>query len=154
MLSGIKKQIGFTLVELLIAIALIGILLSLALPAFNNTVANASLTSNVNLLVGAINLARSEAVERNASITFSVSGDGSQWQITEGANLIQTYSPDQKRMSYDGNGFTSMVILPTGFRQLPASAVQLDFCNEEINSGRRVTISVSGSPSVSTLGGC
>lgn len=58
------KSGGFTLVELFIALAVAAVLLTLAAPAFLDTIARARLDSASSSLVGAIQLARSEAVKR------------------------------------------------------------------------------------------
>ncbi len=59
-----RKSGGFTLVELFIAMAVAAVLLALAAPAFLDTIARARLDSASSSLVGAIQLARSEAIKR------------------------------------------------------------------------------------------
>ncbi len=69
---------GFTLIELMIAVALAGILTALAVPAFNNFVLNDRDIGQVNSLVSSLNYARSEAIKRDVStgITICPSVDG------------------------------------------------------------------------------
>jgi len=69
---------GFTLVELLVTIAVAAILAALALPAFNNFILNDRDSSQINSLVSSFNYARSEAVKRNTSYGVEVcpSSDG------------------------------------------------------------------------------
>jgi type IV fimbrial biogenesis protein FimT len=59
---------GFTLVELIVGVALVAILLTLAVPSFQNLTSNNRITSHTNELVMAINMARSEAVKRNVRV--------------------------------------------------------------------------------------
>lgn len=67
---------GFTLPELMITIAIAGILLGVAIPSFTSIVASNRLTTHTNQLVTTLNLARSEAVKRGLRITICKSTDG------------------------------------------------------------------------------
>lgn len=71
--SGVRErrgQGGFTLVELMIGLAVAAILLVIALPSFRSITATNRLVTTANELVGAINVARMEAIKRNASVQF------------------------------------------------------------------------------------
>ena len=72
------KLHGFTLIELMVIIAIAGVLLSLAAPGFISFQRNSELTSLANKMFGSINSARSEAMKsgRNA---FVVPNDSSSW---------------------------------------------------------------------------
>ena len=59
---------GFTLIELIIVVALAAIMMTLAVPSFQSIVANNRITSHTNELVMAINMGRSEAVKRNVRV--------------------------------------------------------------------------------------
>jgi len=63
-----NKQTGFSLVELVVALAVLSIILSLAAPSFSGPMKNARLSARFNDMVGALQLARSEAVKRNAPV--------------------------------------------------------------------------------------
>ena len=67
---------GFTLVELLVTFAVAGILMAIAVPAFNSFVLNDRDIGQINSLVSSFNYARSEAVKRAAGITVCPSVDG------------------------------------------------------------------------------
>ena len=61
---------GFTIVELMITVAVASILLAIAVPSFNQMIVSGRLTTQANEMVGALSLARSEAIKRNANVTF------------------------------------------------------------------------------------
>ncbi|WP_267897511.1 GspH/FimT family pseudopilin [Dyella psychrodurans] len=61
---------GFTVVELMITLAVATILMVVAIPSFNNMINSNRLTTAANELVGALNAARMEAIKRNADTQF------------------------------------------------------------------------------------
>lgn len=65
----INKISGFTLVELMITVAIAMILVTLAIPSFSLMINNAKVTSLTNEFVAALNLARSEALKRSNTVT-------------------------------------------------------------------------------------
>jgi len=68
---------GFTLIELMVAIFISAIVLTMAVPSFTATVQNNRVTAQVNDFVSTLNLARSEAIKRGARVTVCKSADGS-----------------------------------------------------------------------------
>jgi type IV fimbrial biogenesis protein FimT len=66
------RQAGFTLVELMIVVALVAILLALAAPSFRETLARNRLEGVAGELATDFQYARSEAVARNAQVGLFV----------------------------------------------------------------------------------
>lgn len=62
------KRRGFSLIELLAVVAVLGILLVLVTPAFNSIATSSSITQATNLISGQIELARQLAAVRNRTI--------------------------------------------------------------------------------------
>ena len=91
---------GFTIVELMITVAVAAILLIIAVPSFNNIINSNRLTTATNTLVNALNTARMEAIKRNASVQFcsnstanNTSGNlGAGCGTSSGAVVVQTTS--------------------------------------------------------------
>jgi prepilin-type N-terminal cleavage/methylation domain len=61
---------GFTLVELMITVAVAAVLVMIAVPSFNNIINANRLSTAANEIVGALNVARMEAIKRNAGTQF------------------------------------------------------------------------------------
>jgi|JI10StandDraft_1071094.scaffolds.fasta_scaffold23764_6 type IV fimbrial biogenesis protein FimT len=75
--SSTRFQRGVTVLELMVAVAIVGIALSLALPSFNDSIERNRVVSTVNEMVGAMNLVRAEAIRTNRTATFCASADQS-----------------------------------------------------------------------------
>lgn len=69
-------NLGFTLVELMVTIAIVAILSAIALPSFSNSIRNNRLATTTNEFIAAVNLARSEAVKSNRTGQVCASSDG------------------------------------------------------------------------------
>lgn len=67
---------GFTMVELLITMAVLAVVLALAVPSFQGIMNRNRLTASANELVSALQTARMEAVRRNKRVALCPSTDG------------------------------------------------------------------------------
>ena len=65
-----KRYAGFTLIELMITVAIAAIVMAIGIPSFRETINQNRLTTATNELVGALNLARSEAIKRGVRVTL------------------------------------------------------------------------------------
>lgn len=91
-----KQQSGFTLVELMVAIAIFGILAAIALPNFSQMIQSQKVRGASSDLFGALIYARSEAIKRNTSI--SVVRTGAAWEAgwtvqTAGGAVLKRQDP-------------------------------------------------------------
>lgn len=156
---------GFSLIELMVTVALISILLTLGVPSFSAILRNMTLTSQANNFVAAINLARSEAIRRNAAVTLSATASNltqnhweSGWQIwvdrngngtLDNGELLRLF-PDMgagtlvsntSLVRFSGNGFLD------GRQQVAlVFSLQPPECAQE--ASRDITITPAGRPSI------
>ena len=71
-----KNNHGFTLIELIVTLAVVSILLLTGIPMLNQMTNNNRLVTQINNIAGSLALARSEAIKRGRSITLCGSTDG------------------------------------------------------------------------------
>jgi type IV fimbrial biogenesis protein FimT len=88
--NGRLASRGFTLMELMFTIAVAGILLAVAVPSFQDMIANNRLVSQSTEIVAAMNFARSEAISKNATVrvcrsnleaSTSCAGSAGEWDF-------------------------------------------------------------------------
>lgn len=70
-----RRLDGFTLLELMVTLAVAAILVTIAIPSYRGLVQRNTLTASVNDLVGDLNYARSEAVTRGQNVYLCKSKD-------------------------------------------------------------------------------
>lgn len=75
----LSKSIGFTLIELMVTVAIATILMLVAIPSLTTFRRNAELTSATNTLVASINAARGEAMKRGVSAMVVPTNNGTAW---------------------------------------------------------------------------
>jgi type IV fimbrial biogenesis protein FimT len=109
---------GVTLIELLTALTVLGVLMAIAAPSFRQFTANSRTTAATNQLVTALNMARSEALRRSSNVVVCTSSnqatcsgstdwvDG--WIVFADLNRNGTVDADELVQSWSGvnNGFT------------------------------------------------
>ena len=82
-----RAQRGVTLIELFIGIGIAGILLVLALPNFTAWIQNTQIRNAAEAIQNGLQLARTEAVRRNANVQFALTsvaagGTASDWTVS------------------------------------------------------------------------
>ncbi len=103
--SPMEECTGFTLIELLIVVAIIGILTTLGIPSYRAWVQNTQIYNATESALGGLQMAKGEAVKRNASVQFVLVANATwlvqlpasaviQTSTTEGAkNVVATATP-------------------------------------------------------------
>jgi type IV fimbrial biogenesis protein FimT len=95
---------GFTLIELMTAIVVGGILVAIAIPSYMGFVEKNTITTTSNELLGALLLARSEAVRQEASTTFTPETDG--WLVQSGEVMLLDHTVKSSHITISGNAVT------------------------------------------------
>lgn len=161
-----KTLHGFSLVEMMVIISILGILSAIAIPSFSEIILSTKLRSYANSLVGNAFLARGEAIKHNTPVTLCVSTNGTScatggweqgWIVLSGTTVVQRQLAVASGYKItESAGLNSLTFQPTG---IGATQATLIICRATPQAGsqeRTVTISATGRPSVSktTTGSC
>lgn len=74
-----KQSTGFTVIELIVAIAVLAILVTMGIPAIQEMIKNNRVTAQTNELVAMINFSRNEALRRNSDIPVDLTSVTGGW---------------------------------------------------------------------------
>jgi len=153
-------QSGFSLIELMVAIVVLTILISLAVPSFTTVIKNNRMTTLTNQLILDLNLARSEAVKRGATVilcrsaapaTAGCGGSSKDWTTgwivfaSQDSNFTYNSGTDiiLKRSEVSSTGVTIMsntaadtaiAFNPDGFKATTGSSV-FALCDDRDDDG-------------------
>lgn len=152
-MTKIKMQ-AFTLIELIVTLLIAGVLLSMAFPSFQSLMAKSELTTVTNSMIGAINYARSEAINRGVTVILEPLGGGGGWHVVAGAEELKRFNPSTKQITIDAGGATSINYQATGYRQFGQPAVVLTVCNNHSSTGKTITVSGIGGVIVADVASC
>lgn len=86
---------GFTIIEVVIAITVLALMVTLAAPMYTSITAANRTRAAAYSLVASLALARSEAVKRNAAVSVLPMGAGWQdgWEVETGGNTLSKNEP-------------------------------------------------------------
>lgn len=149
---------GFTLVELMMAIVILAIVMAIAVPSYREYIQNLQIRNAAESVLRGLQLARTEAVSRNAPVRFTLDAAGSGWDVcvlnaagnacasqiqrreaSDGSSPSITATPDATR-TYDFNGLGRMTA--------PVLATRIDFDSSVLSAAKsrdlRVQIDAGG----------
>jgi len=175
MMKTLLKR-GFTLMEILMTIAILAIFMVIAMPNFINVLENDSIVNMTNDVVFALKMARSEAIKRDVPVSVCATSDntytacGNNWNLgwmvfvnpTGGTTLSNTATAPLLRTEAitDQNAtITSApsvnIITYTGTGIAATNSGNVTFTIKATgctgDSGRQVAISLSGNPVVTNV---
>lgn len=158
---NVRTASGFTAVELMVSLAIVGILLAIAVPSLSDATLSSQLSSNANRLAASATLARSEAIKRNASVVVCMSADGAScassggweqgWVMLRGATVLSREQAANTgfKLNVSPTNATSLTFDATGVGSTQAT---FTVCRGSPNVGaqeRVVTLSATGRATVS-----
>jgi type IV fimbrial biogenesis protein FimT len=152
-----RRSKGFTLIELMITLAVMAILGLAALPDLTAYLANSQLREGANGVVVAAQMARNEALKLNTTVTLSASGQTLTLSgVVGGANttLRTTQLPGKVQLSAFTAAFNSSGLLtPFGTTVTITTSLANKTCTEDMRCPA-VRIEAGGTASVCPTGVC
>jgi type IV fimbrial biogenesis protein FimT len=171
---------GFTLIELMVTIAIMSIMVAIGFPSFQTMIASNRLTSTTNAMVSTLQLARMEALKQHEAVVIKPKGDvpdgwAGGWYVfvdkngTTGTGYTPIQDADEPTIAtFDALNSTTTV---AGVDDLTATSTYSDrvsyrpsgrvsssghftFCSTVAKDFRSVEIAPTGRISVKTLTEC
>jgi type IV fimbrial biogenesis protein FimT len=152
------SQSGLSMIELMVGVAILGILTSIAVPSFQTWMRNSQIRNAAESISNGLQRARAEAVSRNARVAFVLENDTS-WSVNiVDAALTPASSVIQTRSSSEGSKNVTKTILPLGATTITynnlggitansgatAALTQVDLSADGSSRNLRITIGVGG----------
>jgi type IV fimbrial biogenesis protein FimT len=142
-----KNTAGFTLIELMVVVTVLITLAAVAVPSFNNIIANQRIKSASYELFASLMIARSEAIKRNEDVTIASASGGWQqgWTITQGNTVIKVQPPLTK---ISVSRAPSSLLFRKNGRLTATSSPLFQFDIDPVNANfkRCISIELSGLP--------
>jgi len=104
-----QRTHGFTLIELMITVAVLGILILLGLPSYKQWMQNTQIRNATESILNGLQLARAEAVKRNTAVQFTL-GAGTDWTVS----VVSGGAVVQSRKSQEGSANVTLTVSPAG----------------------------------------
>jgi len=147
------KQMGFTLLELLVVVAIIAIVMSIAAPSVSTLLSNSRVSSETTKIVEALNIARSKAVSSHWN-TVVAPLSGNNWnsglqvfvdkdndQVLDDGELIQSFNDVSDKIKVNSTFANRVTYVPDG----RAVAGSFYICSDpDAADYRRVVVAQTG----------
>ncbi len=133
-----RSQRGFSLIELMIVIVVLGLLLGFSIPSFHHLSTTYQLQSAAENIAGQLRLAREKAIATGVEQRFELAGTGYATTATSGLGGAWSLP---RGVTYDWSGTDSVFVLKTDGRSENSGLIVL----QDSNGGRdTVSVQLSG----------
>lgn len=146
-----NRQQGFTLVELVVALSVLAILMAVAVPNFREMLLNFQVRAAAEGLNTGLQLARAEAIRRNANVVFTLSSNAT-WTI--GCQVVVADADSdgvddcpeviQNKAATEGAVSVAVDVVPAGATSVTFNGLgRVTFNNDGSNVMRQIDIAAT-----------
>ena len=122
-MASLSKIKGLSLIEMLVVVAIVGILAAAGIPSFNEWIQNTQIRTAAESIASGLQTARAEAIRRSTPIEFTLIGNGGAgetgWQIVE----RNTGLPLQSAPASEGSRNATLATTPGDARTVTFSSL-------------------------------
>lgn len=86
-----RAAAGISLIEVMIVLVIVGLLMTLGAPSFSVFMKNSQIRDAAGAIQNGLQVARAEAIKRNAAVTFTLAGPSTSWTVATVDTLVQTH---------------------------------------------------------------
>ena len=141
---------GFTLIELMVTIAVLAIIVSIAAPNISNQLANQRIKSTTATLANALKEAKAESIIRRQDLTFTYNNNGTNAGSIDIEN-ISSYSYSAKSTITDSESKNTITFKPSK----RVESITYTICDDNTAAAaREVSISKLANISIKSGGTC
>ena len=140
------RQRGFTLIELVVAITIVGVGVMLAAPSAASMIANRRVQGAAQSVLDGLAKGRSEAVRRNVPVRFTLDG-ASGWTLenaTSSASIQSYKTADWSTLAIGTTPSTSVTFLPNGLIQTAGTPMSQVTVSSSVANTRTRRINIFG----------
>lgn len=144
---------GFTLIELMIVVAILGIAISLALPMMRESMLNARVRTATSDMYATLLKSRSDAIKRASNVVINFTGGG--WNATAGTLVLMDFPTLPANVTLKICPTATSAITYSSSGRASGGRVRLYFYSSELSpqapTARQIDIDAGGMPRVRTL---